>query len=682
MSWAVGPAQRNMNSTALELWGLQRALLSLGHLATGRQINVISDNIGLTSFTNLRIGNARERRLLAFLQMYDLHLHYCPGAKHVGSDFLSRFISDLTPAQRVEFQPPNDQDAIDDYLFAIHSQLPQQTESGANSTTQRSWSVYFVDKQPGDPPSVTVNVITEGHNTFVACNNASDSVTSNGEHQVNPHLNGKFNAHTKSSDAHMDETRCQPIIFSADKPSDDYQAQNVVSANGLNINATPFVPTSDRVVLFNQCLNVDSKYASVNHEESTTVNKAQVMSEDHVPSYSELISQGTTGLDVLANNMELHSHDSANGHTVNATRKLRRKTSHAGDDHPISAPDSADTTEDSEESSPPCHLPKLGPQHYTDDPEFSHIWKYLTTNELSGHQPTDYKTMIVAPLYVIEDEKLFRFDMPCSKKRSADGPVRKVLAIPQAFQEAILLEFHHTHGHCSAQRLFETARLHIYFKTLYAACNAVALTCPTCQQVKIDRRKQIPELHSMPWFPLGTVFLLDHKMLPRKTSEGHVAILVMTESYSGFTYLEPVHDLTALTTAKALIRRVLPHHLNLRGLISDKGSAFVAKIFRIITRKLLDLYTWTSASLHAQSHGQVENIIGQLNKLLPIYAAQDSEIADASPILEIVLRTTISKPRAYSAYEILYGHTPNLRLMGAEINNDTTVPPSINMSHG
>jgi hypothetical protein len=200
---------------------------------------------------------------------------------------------------------------------------------------------------------VTVNVITEGHNTFVAYNNASDSVTSNGEHQVNPHLNG-----TKSSDAHMDEKCRQPIIFSTDIPSENHQAQNVVSANRLNINATPFVPTSDCVILCNQYLNVDSKYASVSHEESTTVNKAQVMSEDHVPSYSELISQGTIGLDVLANNMELHFHDSANGHTVNATRKLRRKASHPGDDNPsISAPDSADTTEDSEESSPPAIFP-------------------------------------------------------------------------------------------------------------------------------------------------------------------------------------------------------------------------------------------------------------------------------------------------------------------------------------
>jgi hypothetical protein len=164
-------------------------------------------------------------------------------------------------------------------------------------------------------------------------------------------------------------------------------------------------------------------------------------------------------------------------------------------------------------------------------------------------------------------------------------------------------------------------------------------------------------------------------MLPRKTSEGHVAILVMVESYSGFTYLEPVHDLTALTTAKALIRRVLPHHLNLRGLISDKGSAFIANIFKIITRKLLNLYTWTSASLHAQSHGQVENIIGQVNKLLPIYASQDSEIADALPILEIVLRTSISKPRAYCPYEILYGQTPNLKLMGEPVSKDTPIPP-------
>jgi hypothetical protein len=226
-------------------------------------------------------------------------------------------------------------------------------------------------------------------------------------------------------------------------------------------------------------------------------------------------------------------------------------------------------------------------------------------------------------------------------------------------------------------------QLNVYLKLLdyiftskhYAARTTVATTYPTCQQVNIDRRIQIPELHPLPLFPLGTVFLLDHKMLPRNTSEGHVAISVMVENYSGFTYLEPLHDLTALTTAKALIRRVLLHHLNLRELISDKGRAFIANIFKIITRKLLNLYTWTSASLHAQSQCQVENIIGQVNKLLPIYASQYSEIADAFPILEVVLRTSLSKPHAYCPYEILYGQTPHVKLMGEPVTKDTPIPP-------
>ena len=646
MSWAVGPAQRNLNSTALELWGLQRALLALGHLATGRQINVISDNIGVTSFPNLRIGNARERRLLAFLQMYDLHLHYCPGNKYVSSDFLSRFISDLPPAQKVEFQPPDDQQAVDDYLFAVSTESAQPSEQISQNNSQQKWTAYLIDRQAGDPPLNAVNVVTSITNDSYQRSQAP-ALSDNGKYATDVNdsymQNSEFTYLSRLAEEEMQsaENQLTPL-------------QSAEMADGLNVNATPFFSVNSCVVMSNETLNVDSK---------------PVFSQD------DLEKQRTTTVssDGLVYDRQLLSHNSEIADTVNANKRLRKRAAQSNSETPQNSVE--DTSDSSQDSSPSFQPPKLLPEHYIDDPEFSHIWKFLSANELSGHRQTDYKTMIVAPLYVIEDEKLYRFAMPRSQKRSADGPIRKVLAIPQAFQQSSLLEIHHIHGHCSAQRLFETARLHIYFKTLYAACTAVATTCPTCQQVKIDRRKQIPELHPLPLFPLGTVFLLDHKMLPRKTSEGHVAILVMVESYSGFTYLEPVHDLTALTTAKALIRRVLPHHLNLRGLISDKGSAFIANIFKIITRKLLNLYTWTSASLHAQSHGQVENIIGQVNKLLPIYASQDSEIADALPILEIVLRTSISKPRAYCPYEILYGQTPNLKLMGEPVTKDTPIPP-------
>jgi hypothetical protein len=251
MSWAVGPAQRNLNSTALELWGLQRALLALGHLATGRQINVISDNIGLTSFTNLRIGNARERRLLAFLQMYDLHLHYCPGSKHVGSDFLSRFISDLPPAQRIEFQPPDDQQAIDDYLFAVSTEATQPSEQFSQNNDQQKWTAYLIDRQTGDPPLNTVNVVT--------------SLTNNSYQRSQAQVlgdNGKYD--TDVNDSYIQNSEVPYLSrLSEELQSAEHQLtplQSVVMADSLNVNATPFLPVNSCVVMSNEALNVDSKH--------------------------------------------------------------------------------------------------------------------------------------------------------------------------------------------------------------------------------------------------------------------------------------------------------------------------------------------------------------------------------------------------------------------------------------
>jgi hypothetical protein len=233
MSWAVGPAQRNLNSTALELWGFQCALLALGHLATGRQINVISDNIGLTSFTNLRIGNAHERRLLAFLQMYDFHLHYCPGSKHVGSDFLSRFISDLPPAQRIEFQPPDDQYAIDDYLFAVSTEARQRREQFSPNNGQQKWTAYLIDRQAGNPPLNTVNVVT--------------SLTNNSYQRSQTQVlgdNGKSD--TDMNDSYIQNSAVTyPSRLSAEVQSAEHQLsslQSIAMADSLTVHATPFFP--------------------------------------------------------------------------------------------------------------------------------------------------------------------------------------------------------------------------------------------------------------------------------------------------------------------------------------------------------------------------------------------------------------------------------------------------------
>ena len=615
LSYTLGKAQQNYGSTALELYGLQRALLTLDHLATAREIHVISDNVGVTSFAKLKVGNARERRMLAYLQQFNLYLHFIKGSEHRSSDFLSRIGCDLSPAEKVLWKSEDNDDFLDDFLFSITSDNNDKNMQHTSGADVSQWKVYLCQE------------LNEGINT-------------------NNHSAMQMHAQTHLSHA-------SELVSTVSMDCNHQHSSN--AGHTLNALAAPFYPYSLCVDLSNQPLNVDSIVLESANEDDIWYDAISDMAD----------------LDNLSQNLSDHSQNFETA-TVNVTRNVRKRAKQSCN----TAPPIESTT--AEQDEPSCEslihdLPILRPQHYVDDPEFASIWKYLSTGDLSGDKKIDYETAIIAPLYTIENEKLYRFNLPRSKKRSADGLTRKVVAIPKTFQQAVLDDLHFKHGHAAGERLFETARLSIYFKNLYSACFAIANTCTLCQRTKIDRRKQVPELYSTPIFGPGKVFALDFKVLPRRTSSGHTAILAIIETFSGFAYFEGVPDQTALTTARVLIRRILPEHPEFSGLISDRGSAFVAQIFKTITSRVLGLSHFHSSSYQAQSHGVVENCILQLNRLIPLYADNDRDISDVLPLIELVSRITISKPRSYSPYQILRGFQPKLQLIGDVLSRDEPV---------
>jgi len=102
-----------------------------------------------------------------------------------------------------------------------------------------------------------------------------------------------------------------------------------------------------------------------------------------------------------------------------------------------------------------------------------------------------------------------------------------------------------------------------------------------------------------------------------------------------------------LLTAKAIIRSLLPDHITLQGLISDKGSAFINKVFKILTSKILGCYHFSSASRNPISHGAIENVIAQLNKGISLYAHTDADIPDVLPLIEMYQRLMVQKGMAY-----------------------------------
>jgi transposase InsO family protein len=301
-------------------------------------------------------------------------------------------------------------------------------------------------------------------------------------------------------------------------------------------------------------------------------------------------------------------------------------------------------------------------EDYQNDAAFAPMYVYLTEQRLTGDKETDYRTLLLAELYVIDSEKLYKLVLPRSRKRKvADSLPSKVLVIPKKFENAVLTSLHAITGHAGAQKMYDLARLYVCMPRLFEGCTLAATSCQRCQQTKFDRRQQIAPLRQMPVFQVGTTWVLDFKNLPRKTSQGHRYVLALVETYSHWSYFELLYQADALSTARAIIRRILPEFPQINSIISDRGSQFTSRLFQHLTTAV-GIKSWKSASLNPRSHGLVEGVFSQLAKWIKAFADTDSQIADVIPLIELVQHVSVSRTLGYSPFQILRGYQPDIHL--------------------
>jgi hypothetical protein len=299
---------------------------------------------------------------------------------------------------------------------------------------------------------------------------------------------------------------------------------------------------------------------------------------------------------------------------------------------------------------------------YLEDESMGPITQYLLNDSLTGNKAVDYKTLISSPLYVLENEKLYRHDLPKNKKRSLDNQPEKLLVLPSKWKNEYLTKLHKTYGHPAQKKLYNMARPLFYFKELFTACGETAESCPDCQFSKINKKKIVPPLTSTPRFRPNSTFYLDYKKLARPTAEGFKHILVMIEAYSNYAYYELTKTTTALETAQAIVKRLIPEHGAILDFVSDKGSCFVSSVFKTLTKDILGSKHWMSAARQPISHGLVENAIAQLSKAIRLYCENDLEIPQALPLLELHSRLSVQDGLGYSPFHILKGFQPTFNL--------------------
>jgi len=328
-------------------------------------------------------------------------------------------------------------------------------------------------------------------------------------------------------------------------------------------------------------------------------------------------------------------------------------------------------------SSDVVSLPSISAKDYTDDVEFSGMYQYLFDGTLSGTAKKDKPILLVEDKYIIDnDDLLYRVDTRRQKNLAQLKPTTKRLCVPLKFRHDIISYVHNNCGHYAAQSLFHTLAARYFWKSMFADGVEYCRTCDTCQRTKLNYGHRYAPLHplSVPE-KIGTRFSMDHKVLTRTTSAGNTAVLVIAECFSGFPHLIPVPDQTADTTAKAIVKHIVPFWGIHFSLYSDKALSFMSALFAHVNA-MLGIRHVTSASRTARSNGQAEALVKRLSEHLKFYAKDDYSIKEVIPIIEVNLRATPHSKLLISPYEIVFG-----RPMRIGIPSDPrTTPPATEQS--
>jgi len=115
---ATTKPQTNYATDDLELIALMYALRTTETVALHRPIAVVTDNTHVLHFHKCKPINKRQRRMTAYLMIFNLNVVFTKGSRNLMPDALSRLFQDSTELERRHHQPTEMYDR-DDFILPV-----------------------------------------------------------------------------------------------------------------------------------------------------------------------------------------------------------------------------------------------------------------------------------------------------------------------------------------------------------------------------------------------------------------------------------------------------------------------------------------------------------------------------------------------------------------------------------
>ena len=256
-----------------------------------------------------------------------------------------------------------------------------------------------------------------------------------------------------------------------------------------------------------------------------------------------------------------------------------------------------------------------------------------------------------------------------------EGLLRRVagdenrLVIPYLGRDTLTHLFHAPprRGHYDGKRTFEAARPYAYWPNMQREVIQFCQHCSRCQYYNKRARKPGPYPRSLPEKPWQMTSADLKGPLP-PSSKGHRYVLVMQDQLSRFLKLVPLKGPTADEVAIHFIDRIIREEGTPEVILSDQGTHFIAKLYKLICNHL-GVNHITTTTYHPQSNGANERSHKELARFLSIYTEkrrpEDWHLLVKEA--EWAHNTTYHASLKRSPYEALRGFAPPLHGLGAAL---------------
>lgn len=263
-------------------------------------------------------------------------------------------------------------------------------------------------------------------------------------------------------------------------------------------------------------------------------------------------------------------------------------------------------------------------------------------------------------LFKIREDILLHEFRSTSLKRAGEVVLQVVL--PKTLRKAVVQEYHDKANHFAFQKTYLNIRKHYYWPKMAKEIQEYCKGCITCATTKKHHTAIRPLLKPIDIArgPFDVISLDFMGPFRPKSRQGNSYIMVSTCLFSKYVDCVALPEISAMTTAKALVEKIFYQHGAPRCILSDRGSQFTSKLFKHLLN-ILKIEQRLTTAWHPQCNGQTERANKTLCQIIRGYINDKHDNwEDLLEPIKFAYVNSVNTSTNFSPYFLTHGRDPVL----------------------